>query len=128
MPEGEISMEKRDEITDFEEALTRVDYRDWFTDTIVNNYLPSFEKRYKTVNEEDKEDVFEEAKVCILNYSLLVYYIYPNSEEFRKAVDGNPELKRNFRTISTWLEGMDARKYADDFVADLIASQTVSER
>jgi len=121
-------MEKKDEITDFEEALTRVDYRDWFTDTIVNNYLPSFEKRYKTVNEEDKEDVFEEAKVCILNYSLLVYYIYPNSEKFRKAVDGNPELSRNFRTISTWLEGMDARKYADEFMADLIASQTVSER
>lgn len=108
---------KGKEITDINEALKRVDYRMWFTDDLVNSYLPSFEKKYaKLKNESEKKDVLNEATLCVLNYSLLVYHIYENSLTFRKAIQTDPKLNGNFNMIKEWLDGTKAKSGVDEFI------------
>lgn len=109
------------------DAMKRADYRLWFTDKIVNEYLPSFEKRYKAAkNEDERKYVMDEANMCVLNYSLMVYYLYEMVPHFKKAIDTSTELKKNFSTIKRWLDENDARKGADEYVDEVIVSALTS--
>lgn len=105
------------------EAMKRVDYRLWFTDKIMNEYLPSFEKRYKLAkNEGEKKYVLDEAGACVLNYALMVYYLYERMPQFRKAIDSDSELRMNFGTMKKWLDARGAKKGADEYVDNAIVT------
>ncbi len=111
------------EITDPSEAVKRVDYRAWFSDSVVNGYLASFSKRYaRAKGEGEKKEISDEANRCVLNYALLVYHLYEKSPNFKKSIVSDGELKRNFIAIKKWLDTTGAKKGADDYVDEMIAA------
>ena len=52
-------------------------------------------------------------------YSLLVYYIYPNSKEMQKKIGASKELSENFGQVKQWLDANGGKKAADEFLTGM---------
>ena len=117
---------KRKEITNLEDAKKYVEYKMWFTDSVIKKYLPSLEKAYSGGGKKEKEGIIEEAKMHVLNYAFLVYYIYPNSEKFKNEINSSKELSKNFASIQKWLDDNKVKKYADNLLEDAVVSKMES--
>lgn len=92
------------EITDYNEIKQRLGYKDWFSNKIARSYMNSFLRRLPAIkNRTETGEVLAELTNAMTVYSLIVYYIYPDSPELRKAIASSKEYGENFRLVSDWL-------------------------
>jgi len=98
-------------------ALRHVNYPSWFSDQMAKGYVGTFPARFAVCkNEKEREEVLQEAQITAALYAVLVYYRYNEREDFRRAIDSNPELSENFRTIKAWLDEREGKAAADEFI------------
>jgi len=101
--------------------LHALDYTYLFSDEIARDYFYGLGAGYHTArSQQEKEKIKDAALTCALIYPHLVYMVYEADPRFRKAIDSNPELKRNFQEKKGWLDANGGRKCADDFIAQLV--------
>lgn len=90
---------------------------------MVKEYLPSFNQRWKKAkNGKEMQLILKEATMVVLDYSVLVYYMYEKSAELRNAVKNSKELKGNFDSVKKWLDAEGTKKYAASYVETVAAA------
>ena len=102
------------------EMMSGKDYEMWFSNRLSQKYVGAFPLRYNlAVCDEQRRDIAHEASSVLAIYSVLVYYVYPNSTEMRERLKAQKELSANFDNVKNWLEANDGKKIADEFLANI---------
>jgi hypothetical protein len=109
-----MGMRTPNEITDYQEIMQRVSYADWFSDKIARSYMNSFLGRLSDPS--SKQAVLSELNSALTVYSLLVYRVYPSSQDLQQAINSSKEHKENFQIISGWLSKNGGQERATSFV------------
>ena len=110
-----------------ESIMKKINYPMWFTDTFCKDYILSFPQRYKAAkaqkNLQAQSAIFAEARMTTWIYCMLVYHAYPNRPEFKKTIDSDPQLLRNFNMVRDYLEKNNGRQAAVEFLAFIMKQQ-----
>ena len=107
------------------EIMSGKDYELWFSDQLSQKYVGSLPLRYNmAVCDDQKRDIAGEASSVLGIYSLLVYYVYPNSKEMQREISTSKELSANFYLVKNWLEANEGKRIADEILAN-VSSQVV---
>jgi len=102
------------------EIMSGRDYELWFSDRLSQKYVGSLPLRYSmAVCDEQKRDIAGEASSVLGIYSLLVYYVYPNSKGMRERISADKELSANFSLVSGWLDANGGKRIADEVLANV---------
>jgi hypothetical protein len=93
------------------EKTVRTEY--FFKDEIAKEYMVDFPKRLAACETDDeRKQLSLELRAVLGTYSLLVYYLYPYSEEFQLKIADSEELSRNFKMVKEWLDGHGGKEEA----------------
>jgi len=94
------------------DAVEKRDYKLWFTNRLAKEYVSTLPERYDNEKDPNKRvAIYIEADRVAQIYAALVYYIYPNRESFRKEIDSDRELSKNFAKVRAWMDQNDGKEY-----------------
>jgi hypothetical protein len=102
------------------EMMSSKDYEMWFSNRLSQKYVGAFPLRYNlAVCDEQRQDIAREASSVLSIYSVLVYYVHPNSKEMQKGLEASRELSANFKLVKGWLEANGGKRIADEFLENV---------
>jgi len=102
-------------------ALRSGDISSWFSDDLARKYAGALPNRFENAkNVIEKEEIYRETSSILALYAVCTYYLYKNSNDFRKKIDSKPEYRKNFKRISAWLERNGGRNIADEFFENIM--------
>jgi len=101
------------------------DYKQWFSSRLSQKYVEALPLRYNlAVCEEQRQSIATEASSVLTVYSLLIYYVCPNSREIQEGIGKSKELSENFGRVKGWLDANGGKQIADEFLENVARQET----
>ncbi|MEM2137884.1 MAG: hypothetical protein QW568_02250 [Candidatus Anstonellaceae archaeon] len=103
------------------EVLKDIDYSLWFTDSFAEAYVGSFPSRFNYANYQQQWHIYNEAKLVLAVYSVLVYKVYPKNKRLQDKISSSQEMKSNFEKIKSWLDTYGLQPVAEQMEKQILA-------
>ena len=94
----------------------KLDYADFFTDSVAKGYVSSMNQLFFSVPAESKMQILSHMSSLVVVYSLIVYKLYGVNPELQRQIDSSKELGANFKAIREFLDANGGEKIADSYI------------